>query len=101
MNIPKIDSMGKVIFPQDKQITKSEFEGFFIPAQEKTDVGNNASPTDNHDIDSELESEQTADLAEDARKRAEKLWNDGWQAGHRAGYRDALEDQQEKNNGNH
>ena len=73
MNIPKIDSMGKVIFPQDKQITKSEFEGFFIPAQEKTDVGNNTDPADNHDIDSELESEQTADL----------------------------EDQQEKNNGNH
>ena len=101
MNIPRIDFMGKVIFPQDKQITKSEFEGFFIPAQEETDVGNNADPADNNDIDSELESEQTRDLEENDRQRAEKLWNDGWQAGHRAGYRDALEDQQEKNNGNH
>jgi len=101
MNIPKIDSMGKVIFPQDKQITKSEFEGFFIPAQEETDVGNNDCADDHNVSDANLEAEQTADLEENDRQRAEKLWNDGWQAGHRAGYRDALEDMREKSDGNH
>jgi flagellar biosynthesis/type III secretory pathway protein FliH len=89
MNIPRIDSMGKVIFPQD-----------FMKKQEKNYVGNNDCADDIDVSDANLEAEQTADLEENDRQRAEKLWNDGWQAGHRAGYRDALEDMREKSDGN-
>jgi flagellar biosynthesis/type III secretory pathway protein FliH len=94
MKIPYMDTTGKVRFPHDKHISKEEFEAYFAPKQEDTDVGDHGHTTDHHDSDSDLvrEAEQTADLAENDRQRADKLWNRGWRRGHRDGYQDGYQD---------
>ena len=64
MKVPYMDLSGKITFPDDKQITPTEFVGYFPPKQEDTDVGDNAGTTDNHDSRADLEAEQTADMRE-------------------------------------
>jgi cobalamin-dependent methionine synthase I len=64
MKVPYMDLSGKITFPDEKQVTTTEFEGYFPPKQEDDDVGDNAGTTDTHDTDSTLEAEQTADMHE-------------------------------------
>jgi len=64
MKIPYMDLTGQVKFGDEKQVTPTEFHGYFTPKQEEINVGDNAGTTDNHDTDSTLEAEQTADMHE-------------------------------------
>ena len=72
-----MDLSGEVTFPDDKQITTTEFEGYFPPKQEDDDVGDNAGTTDNHDSGADLEAEQTADMHElRQREQVRELFRD-------------------------
>ena len=59
-----MDLSGKITFPQDKQITPTEFVGYFPTKQEEINVGDNSGTADNHDSRADLEAEQTADMRE-------------------------------------
>jgi hypothetical protein len=77
MKVPYMDLSGEVTFPQDKQITTTEFHGYFSPKQEDDDVGDNSGTADNHDTDSTLEAEQTADMHElRQREQVRELFRD-------------------------
>jgi hypothetical protein len=78
MKVPYMDLTGQVKFGDEKQVTPTEFHGYFSPKQEETDVsGNGSDISDNHDTDSTLEAEQTADFLE-LHQRGETiaLWRD-------------------------
>ena len=92
MKVPYMDLTGKVRFPDDKHISKEEFEAYFAPRQEDNNVGDHGHSTDHNDPDPDLEAEQTADLEENDRQRADRLWNNGWRRGHRDGYQDGYQD---------
>ena len=67
MKVPYLDfNGGKITFPQDKQITPTEFVGYFPPKQEETDVsGNGSDISDNHDTGAAVtEAEQTSVMHE-------------------------------------
>ena len=64
MKVPYMDLTGQVKFGDEKQVTPTEFEGYFPPKQEEINVGDNAGTTDNHDSRADLEAEQTADMRE-------------------------------------
>ena len=86
MKVPYMDLSGKITFPDDKQITPTEFVGYFPPKQEEINVGDNAGTTDTHDTDSTLEAEQTADMRElDQRLVTVALWRDLMAAFNRRG----------------
>ena len=77
MKVPYMDLTGQVKFGDDKQITPTEFVGYFPPKQEEINVGDNAGTTDNHDSRADLEAEQTADMHElRQREQVRELFRD-------------------------
>ena len=78
MKVPYMDLSGEVTFPQDKQITTTEFHGYFSPKQEDDDVGDNSGTADNHDTGAAVtEAEQTADMHElRQREQVRELFRD-------------------------
>ena len=77
MKVPYMDLSGKITFPDEKQVTTTEFEGYFPPKQEEINVGDNAGTTDNHDSRADLEAEQTADMRElRQREQVRELFRD-------------------------
>ena len=78
MKVPYMDpTTGKVRFPDEKHVSKEEFEAYFRPPQEDNDVGDHGHSTDNNDPDSDLEAEQTSDMRElDQRLETVRLWRD-------------------------
>ena len=73
-----MDLSGKITFPQDKQITTTEFEGYFPPKQEETDVsGNGSDISTDYDSRADLEAEQTSDMHElRQREQVRELFRD-------------------------
>ena len=72
-----MDLSGEVTFPDDKQITPTEFVGYFPPKQEEINVGDNSGTADNHDSRADLEAEQTADMHElRQREQVRELFRD-------------------------
>ena len=61
MKVPYMDLSGKITFPDDKQITPTEFEGYFPPKQEDDDVsGTGTDISTDHDTGAAVtEAEQT------------------------------------------
>jgi hypothetical protein len=78
MKIPYMDpTTGKVRFPDDKHVSKEEFEAYFAPKTEDNNVGDHGHTTDHHDPDSDLEAEQTSDMRELGRLLETRvLWSD-------------------------
>ena len=78
MKVPYMDLSGKITFPQDKQITPTEFVGYFPPKQEETDVsGNGSDISTDYDSRADLEAEQTADMHElRQREQVRELFRD-------------------------
>ena len=76
MKIPYMDLTGQVKFDDDKQITPTEFHGYFN--ERESDVsGTGTDISDNHDTDSTLEAEQTADMHElRQREQVRELFRD-------------------------
>ena len=77
MKVPYMDLTGQVKFGDEKQITPTEFEGYFPPKQEEINVGDNSGTADTHDTDSTLEAEQTSDMHElRQREQVRELFRD-------------------------
>mgnify|MGYP003658366387 CR=1 FL=1 len=76
MKIPYMDLTGQVKFGDDKQITPTEFDGYFN--ERESDVsGNGSDISDNHDSGATLEAEQTADMHElRQREQVRELFRD-------------------------
>ena len=76
MKVPYMDLSGKITFPQDKQITPTEFDGYFN--ERESDVsGTGTDISDNHDSRADLEAEQTADMHElRQREQVRELFRD-------------------------
>ena len=77
MKVPYLDfNGGKITFPQDKQITPTEFDGYFN--ERESDVsGTGTDISDNHDSRADLEAEQTADMHElRQREQVRELFRD-------------------------
>ena len=76
MKVPYMDLSGKITFPQDKQITPTEFDGYFN--ERESDVpGAGTDISDNHDSRADLEAEQTADMHElRQREQVRELFRD-------------------------
>ena len=77
MKVPYLDfNGGKITFPQDKQITTTEFDGYFN--ERESDVsGTGTDISDNHDSRADLEAEQTADMHElRQREQVRELFRD-------------------------
>ena len=76
MKVPYMDLTGQVKFGDDKQITPTEFDGYFN--ERESDVsGTGTDISDNHDTDSTLEAEQTADMHElRQREQVRELFRD-------------------------
>ena len=88
MKVPYMDLTGQVKFDDDKQITPTEFEGYFPPKQEDDDVsGNGTDISADHDTGAAVtEAEQTADMRElDQRLVTVALWRDLMAAFNRRG----------------
>jgi hypothetical protein len=74
-----MDLTGQVKFGDDKQITPTEFVGYFPPKQEETDVsGNGSDISTDHDTGAAVtEAEQTADMHElRQRQQVSELFHD-------------------------
>jgi len=74
-----MDLTGQVKFGDEKQVTPTEFHGYFSPKQEETDVsGNGSDISDNHDTGAAVtEAEQTADMHElRQREQVRELFRD-------------------------
>ena len=78
MKVPYMDLTGQVKFGDDKQITPTEFVGYFPPKQEETDVsGNGSDISTDYDSRADLEAEQTADMHElRQREQVRELFRD-------------------------
>ena len=79
MKVPYMDLSGEVTFPDDKQITPTEFEGYFPPKQEDDDVsGTGTDISTDHDTGAAVsEAEQTADMHElRQRQQVSELFHD-------------------------
>ena len=63
MKVPYMDLTGQVKFGDEKQVTPTEFDGYFN--ERESDVsGTGSNISDNHDSRADLEAEQTADMRE-------------------------------------
>ena len=77
MKVPYMDLTGQVKFGDEKQVTPTEFHGYFSPKQEEINVGDNSGTADNHDSRADLEAEQTADMHElRQREQVRELFRD-------------------------
>ena len=78
MKIPYMDLTGQVKFGDEKQITPTEFVGYFPPKQEETDVsGNGSDISTDYDSRADLEAEQTSDMHElRQREQVRELFRD-------------------------
>ena len=76
MKVPYMDLTGQVKFDDDKQITPTEFDGYFN--ERESDVsGTGTDISDNHDSRADLEAEQTADMHElRQRQQVSELFHD-------------------------
>ena len=76
MKVPYMDLSGKITFPQDKQITPTEFDGYFN--ERESDVsGTGTDISDNHDSRADFEAEHTADMHElRQREQVRELFRD-------------------------
>ena len=78
MKVPYLDfNGGKITFPDDKQITPTEFDGYFN--ERESDVsGTGTDISDNHDSGATVtEAEQTADMHElRQRQQVSELFHD-------------------------
>jgi hypothetical protein len=73
-----MDLTGQVKFGDEKQVTPTEFHGYFSPKQEETDVsGNGSDISTDYDSRADLEAEQTADMHElRQREQVRELFRD-------------------------
>jgi hypothetical protein len=78
MKVPYMDLTGQVKFGDEKQVTPTEFHGYFSPKQEETDVsGNGSDISTDYDSRADLEAEQTADMHElRQREQVRELFRD-------------------------
>ena len=76
MKVPYMDLSGKITFPQDKQITPTEFDGYFN--ERESDVsGTGSDISTDYDSRADLEAEQTSDMHElRQREQVRELFRD-------------------------